>query len=322
MLSMKKIALLTSISFLAIAINPSNSWAQKRTYDQYKESCKKVMAILSNKGLEKCVRDRIRVDEQLVNSGRLDPSMTDREYKITMGIRDEARSTATAQVIKETLENDDPRALILDYAKDSIYYKEGELIYNCAGSRDALGCARNMQAYAEDTVTSDWRYQSGRLVYKCQPYKTNGKTKKPTDLVNDCDDGLAGLVNSLASSYEVRAAVVANNHFGHYVPAQYSRDILYKCTMSKKPDTCALGVFNDKIEGISHDLKNLDRLRKKAEREALNGVNNANREIFKAAREAESKVNDIGNKALGGINKGAGKMKKAGKELGRKLRIR
>ena len=61
-------------------------------------------------------------------------------------------------------------------------------------------------------------------------------------------------------------------------------------------------------------------MRKKAEREAVNGVNNANREIFKAAREAESKVKDIGNRALDGINKGAGKMKSTGKKLGRKIK--
>ena len=61
-------------------------------------------------------------------------------------------------------------------------------------------------------------------------------------------------------------------------------------------------------------------MRKKAEREALNGVNNANIEIFKVAREAESKVKSIGNKALDGINKGAGKMKSAGKKLGRKIK--
>ena len=108
--------------------------------------------------------------------------------------------------------------------------------------------------------------------------------------------------------------------FGHYVSAQYSRDILYKCTGSKKPDTCALGVFNDKIEGISHDFKNLDHLRKKAEREALNGVNNANTEIFKAAREAESKIKNVGNKALYGINKGTDKIKNTGKNTLRKIK--
>ena len=150
--------------------------------------------------------------------------------------------------------------------------------------------------------------------------KTNGKTKKPTDLVNDCYDGLTGLVNSLASSYEVTATAVSNNQFAQYGTAQYSLDILYKCTGSKNPDTCALGVFNDKIEGISHDFKNLDQLRKKAEREALNGVNNANTEIFKAAREAESKIKNVGNKALDGINKGTDKIKNTGKSTLRKIK--
>ena len=205
--------------------------------------------------------------------------------------------------------------------KDQVYYKEGELIYNCYRSKDALSCARNMEAYAEDVVTSDWRYQSGRMVYKCQPYKANGKIKKSSDLFNDCDEGIAGLADSLSNSYEVRAAAVAKKYGADkYHPTQYQWDITYKCSASKKPDKCALGVFENKFEGIHHDAKKVNELRQQAEKEALNGLNNANREIFKAAREAESKIKNVGNKALDGINKGTGKMKNAGKSLGKKIK--
>ena len=259
-----------------------------------------------------CTPGNVVIPRQGSESGNLYGTLSQKEKNITIKIRNRAASTATADVIRTNLENDDPEGLLTDYVKDQVYYKEGELIYNCAGSKDTLGCARHMQAYAEDTIKSDWRFQSGRLVYKCQPYKSNGKVKSTEDLLNDCDDGISGLVDSVMSSYEVRTAVLAQKYGDKYSAASAGYEIVYKCTGNKNPEKCAAGVFEQRFEGIHGDARKLDSLRLKAQDEALQGVGSVNKELYKAAKKAG---HTITKGAKDAVNEAANQGKKAGREI-------